>query len=120
MPIFQFKQIVRVERIITVHADNEIQAEARATVGGINHIRQREGVEVSHGIEYRDTVRIDDCSHCATCGESLTLDDNTLWPVCNVCDCRSCGGSGCAESELYEGLVDCPHCKGNNDYASDS
>ena len=39
---------------IAVHADNRLTAEIRATVGGLKHISQKEGVEVS--VDQDDTL----------------------------------------------------------------
>jgi len=61
MQEFRFKQVTRFERVITVYADNLLQATARATVGNNDCIARKEGVEISPAVEYRETALINDC-----------------------------------------------------------
>lgn len=62
MPIFRFKRVTTIEHEITVYADNAIKAYAKASVGGLSRLREKEGVEVSDGVERTETVRVDDDS----------------------------------------------------------
>jgi hypothetical protein len=58
MPEFRFKRIETIVREITVHADSYEQANARASVGGIEHIRRKEGVEITSYDECTETVNL--------------------------------------------------------------
>ena len=60
MQEYRFKRVTVLEYDITVYADTFSRAYARATVGGLDWIREKEGVEVSDCVENTTTKEFND------------------------------------------------------------
>ncbi|MHC4301892.1 MAG: hypothetical protein ACYS7Y_31910 [Planctomycetota bacterium] len=112
MPTYRFKRTNTVEHTIEVCADSYEQAYARASVGCIARVREKEGVEIVGYDEGTEVVDCTDCTDVVFLWEDDGEDVFAVFPgvagsVCFAGDATcyaSVGQHGAADLELCNGF----------------